>query len=246
MSKLPITLGILAWKSGQTLVDTLTTYFERDLPDMVNEILILFQECSEEDRYIANYFGVDYIPLETNIGIGRGFIRLAESSTQPYFITLEHDWKLIEDYETTYERLTSGIDLIESGMACIRYRHRKYPGDPHFSFRHRGNELNYYDAEIECTSPHLLDAVHWTDHPEVAFAPHIQKTGDYYTTTSRHGNWTNNPCMYRPTFYLEVVKPMAGDGIQLEGNISRWWAQQQFGVAHGEGLFTHIDRKKYG
>jgi len=29
MNKLPISIGILAWKSGQTLVDTLETYYEK-------------------------------------------------------------------------------------------------------------------------------------------------------------------------------------------------------------------------
>jgi len=52
--------------------------------------------------------------------------------------------------------------------------------------------------------------------------------------------------MYRKEFYLETVNQFAGNGIDLEGNISRWWAKQDFKVAHGEGLFTHIDLIKYG
>ena len=32
---------------------------------------------------------------------------------------------------------------------------------PHCSFKYQGRELDYYDKEIECTSPHLLDSVHW-------------------------------------------------------------------------------------
>jgi len=34
--------------------------------------------------------------------------------------------------------------------------------------------------------------------------------------------------------------------IALEGNISKWWAQQNYSVAHGEGLFKHNDWQKYG
>ena len=30
MEKLPISIGILSWKSGQTLVNTLQTYFDRE------------------------------------------------------------------------------------------------------------------------------------------------------------------------------------------------------------------------
>ena len=47
-------------------------------------------------------------------------------------------------------------------------------------------------------------------------------------------------------FYLNIVKPFAGEGISLEGNISKWWSQQNYRVAHGEGLFKHNDWQKYG
>lgn len=243
--KLPISVGILAWNSGQTLVDTLTTYFENGLVNIANDITILFQEFNETDFQIVKHFGLNCIGYNSNIGIGGGFIELTQFAKTDNVIVLEHDWKLIEDEKTTYSRLKSGIEMLDGGFSCIRYRHRKNPGYPHFSFRHMGNELNYYDEEIECTSPHLLDSVHWLD-PSDSFSDKIQKQGEYFITTSRWGNWTNNPCLYKKEFYIENVRQFAGDGIALEGNISRWWAKQSFKVAHGEGLFKHIDLKKYG
>jgi len=245
MSKLPISIGILAWNSGQTLVDTLTTYYENGLFDIVNDITILFQEISEQDKQIAEHFSIPYVGSNTNIGIGKAFIQLTAQSKTDNVLVLEHDWKLIENLDITYSRLSSGINLLDNGFNCIRYRHRKEPGYPHFSSRHIGNELTYYDEEIECTSPHLLDSVHWLD-PFVEFPDKIQKYEDYFVTTSRWGNWTNNPCLYKKKFYLDVVTPFAGDGISLEGNISKWWAKQNYKVAHGEGLFKHLDLIKYG
>ena len=245
MEKLPISIGILAWKSGQTLVNSLTTYFERNFLHQVNDVCILFQEVSEQDKQIANHFGIPYIGLQRNVGIGEGFIRLTEQAQTENVLVLEHDWKLIEDKEITIDRLESGIEMLDRGYSCIRYRHRKEPGYPHFSFQYQGRELDYYDKEIEVTSPHLLDSVHWTD-PAEQFPQHIGKDGEYFTTTSRYGNWTNNPCLYKKDFYLNTVKQFAGDGIALEGNISKWWAQQTYKVAHGEGLFKHIDEGKHG
>ena len=244
MEKLNLSIGILAWKSGQTLVNSLTTYFERQFLHQINDVCILFQEVSEQDKQIANHFGIPYIGLEKNVGIGEGFIRLTEQAQTDNVMVLEHDWKLIEDKETTIDRLKSGIQMLDNGYSCIRYRHRKEPGYPHFSFQYRGRELDYYDKEIEVTSPHLLDSVHWTD-PMEQFPQHIDKDGEYFTTTSRYGNWTNNPCLYKKDFYLNTVKQFAGDGIALEGNISKWWAQQTYKVAHGEGLFKHIDGGKH-
>jgi hypothetical protein len=245
MEKLPISIGILAWNSGQTLVDTLTTYYENGLFDTVNDVTILFQEVSETDFHIAKHFGLNYIGLQKNIGIGKGFIELTKFSKTDNILVLEHDWKLIENAESTHQRLSEGIELLNNEFHCVRYRHRKDPGYPHFSKKHAGHELDYYDAEIECTSPHLLDSVHWLN-PAESFPDKIQRIGEWFTTTSRWGNWTNNPCMYKKQFYLDTVTQFTGDGIALEGNISRWWAKQTYKVAHGEGLFKHIDLIKYG
>lgn len=245
MQKLPISIGILAWNSGQVLVDTLTTYYENELFDMVNDTTILFQESNEQDYQIAKHFDLDVIGLRNNIGIGQAFIRLTENAKSDYVLVLEHDWNLIENKETTYHTLKRSISSIEMGMDVVRLRHRKNPGYPHFSFRHKGKELTYYDDEIGATSPHLLDSLHWCE-PDIEFSDYIQKSEDMFHTTSRYGNWTNNPCLYKKQFYLDTVKPFAGDGIGLEGNIGKWWVQQEYRVGHNEGLFMHNDWQKYG
>lgn len=245
MEKLPISIGILAWHSGQVLVDTLTTYYNNGLFDMVNDVTILFQEVTPQDMEIARHFGLDFIGLQKNIGIGQAFIRLTENAKEDYVLVLEHDWNLIEDKETTYNTLWRSYKAVEMGLDVVRLRHRKDPGHPHFSFRHIGKELTYYDDEIGATSPHLLDSVHWCE-PDIEFGEYIKKSEDMFWTTSRYGNWTNNPCLYKKQFYLDTVKQFAGDGITLEGNIGKWWVNQEYKVGHNEGLFKHNDWQKYG
>ena len=246
MEKLPLSIGILSWKSGQTLVNTLQTYFDRKFLHQVNDVCILFQEVSEQDKQIAEHFNIPYIGLNDNIGIGQGFIQLTEQAKTDNVMVLEHDWKLIEDAQITIDRVKSGIELLDNGYSCIRYRHRANPGHPHFSFQYQGRELDYYDDWHECTSPHLLDAIHWIEEPEKEFEGLIGKNGEYFTTTSRYGNWTNNPCLYKKDFYLKVIEPFMGEGIDLERKIAYWWPRQDFKVVHGEGLFTHKDTAKYG
>jgi hypothetical protein len=246
MEKLSLSIGILSWKSGQTLVDTLYTYYQNQLLELTDDVFILFQEVSEEDKQIANHFNIPYIGLDTNIGIGQGFIKLAERAKYENLLLLEHDWKLIENFETTYNRLKSGIDLLNQGIHTIRYRHRKDPGFPHFSQQYMGVNWNYYDKEIQAQSPHLLDSVHWVNSPEASFPDKIFKQGEYYISDSEYGNWTNNPCLFNTQFYLDTVNQFAGSGIDLEGKIGYWWNRQHFKVAHGEGLFKHIDLVKYG
>jgi len=244
MNKLPISIGILSWHSGQTLVNTLSTYYQNALFEIVNDVTILFQEITDEDKQIADHFSLPYIGLNKNIGIGKAFIDLAKNAQTENILLLEHDWQLIENRETTYNRLYSGLELLNNGYTSVRYRHRVDPGYPHFSFKHKGNELNYYDDWHQCTSPHLLDSLHWLD-PSVSFPDKIQKYGEYFVTTSRWGNWTNNPCLIKKEFYINNMLPFVGEGIDLEEKIEYWWPRQNFKVAHGEGLFKHVDLLKY-
>jgi hypothetical protein len=247
MNKIPISIGILTWNSGQTLVDTLTTYYENGLFEMVSDITILFQDFNEVDYQIANHFKLNFIASQSNIGIGMGLMKLAKNAEQKNILLLEHDWKLIENENVTYERLNTGVELLNNGFDCIRYRHRTQPGYPHFSMKHIGNELEYYDDYYKMKSPHLLDSLHWLN-PDERFPDKIQKNGEYFTTTSRWGNWTNNPCMYNRDFYINTVGQFVDETNQItsEGEVAVWWANQEFKVAHGEGLFKHIDLVKYG
>ena len=78
MSKLPISVGILSWNAPQTLVETLTSYFEREFLHNVNDVCILFNEVSEQDKKVAEHFGIPYIGKEENVGIGKGFLELTK------------------------------------------------------------------------------------------------------------------------------------------------------------------------
>jgi hypothetical protein len=250
MNKLPLSIGILAWNSGQTLVDTLTTYYNSGLLELSDDVKLFFQEFNENDKIIADHFGIDYIPSETNIGIGKAFIELAKNAKHENFLILEHDWKLIEDSKTTYSRLKNGIELLNRGTSTVRLRHRKQPGYPHFSERYVSINWNYIDPWIQTRSSHLLDCVHWIEDPDKKYPDKITKLdflGEfYYIADSEVSNWTNNPGLFKTKFFHQVLTEFPGEGIDLERNISYWWARQNFICAHGEGLFKHEDITKYG
>ena len=245
MEKLNLSIGILAWNNTKTLEKTLSTYLDNGILDIVEDITIFFQEITDKDIALAEKYNIKYIGSPENIGIAEGFISLAKNAKQKYILLLEHDWNLLENKEITYQRLKSGLELISERKAdVVRYRHRKNPGYPHYSFSFKGKELEYYDEWHKCTSPHLLDSLHWLD-PSEQFPDKITKDGEYFITTSRYGNWTNNPAIYKKQFYLDVVIPLNSKGINLEKNIAEWWPRQNFIIAHGEGLFSHNDFVKY-
>lgn len=243
-------IGVLSWHSTDVLVKTLLSYHDNGLLSLTDDVTIWFQECNEVDEQIANHFNIRYIASPTNVGIGQAFVKLTEQAKYDNVLILEHDWNLIEDINTTNNRIQSGIQLLHNGFQAVRYRHRAQPGYPHFSmFKYQGRELEYFDEEFQLPYPHLLDCIHWINEPSRRFPDMIHaidQSGDFYNwSSSRYGNFTNNPTLYKKQFYLDVVNRFQGDGIALEGNISRWWALQDFKVAHGEGLFTHNDFTKY-
>tara|TARA_Y100000296_G_scaffold39477_1_gene45529 strand:- start:11034 stop:11828 length:795 start_codon:yes stop_codon:yes gene_type:complete len=247
MSKLPISLGILSWKDHATLAKTLETYKRNGILEMVGQINLWFNEATPKDLKLAKAYNLSYIECPANVGIGKAFVELAKMSTQKYFIPLENDWHLIEDAATTIKHLSAALKLMEEqGFDMVRLRHRRDFGHPHFSHNHHLKNWEYYDAWHEKNQPHLLDSIHWIEHPEVEFSGKISKFEEFFTTTSRYGNRTNNPCLWNTLFYVEQTEPFMGNAIDLERNVAKHWSDSDFKVAHGEGLFKHVDLKKYG
>ena len=244
MKKLPLSIGILSWNSNKVLEYTLQSYKKNGLLNLSDDITVYFQEISEEDKELAEKFGLNYLGTAENIGIGKAIANLAENSKHDFFLFLENDWELIKNPQKTFSGLDSGIQLLKDGFNVVRYRSRKNPGFPLHSLRHKGNELNYYDDWHQCSSPHLLESVHWLN-PAEEFPDKIQKKGEFFITTSRWANWTNNPFLIHKNFYLENLAGFSGETVDFERKIAFWWARQTFKIAQGEGLFTHNDFKKY-
>ena len=220
---------------------------------MTDDKVIYFQEIGPNDIDIARYFGVKYIGTKENIGIGQALLKLASGAKHEKILLLEHDWELIEKTDITKKRINQALHLLDWGYDCVRLRHRSNPGFPHFSERNYTSlekAFAYHDPEIDLDYPHLLDAIHWCQEPDRIYKGKIGKQlcdeDLYYAASSRYGNFTNNPCMYRKDFYIKTVKPYVGKGIELEGKISYDWARANYNVVQGDGLFTHFDPSKYG
>jgi hypothetical protein len=240
MSKLNLSIGILTWNAHNTLRNTLESYKKSGLLDMVNDVCIFAQEGKELDYKIASDYGTDIILSPTNIGIGKGLTTLAQAAESDNILLLENDWVILPEYfSIVYSELVKGIDMVEKNKAdVVKFRSRRDPGDPLYTLQF---------ANCEMKSPkHLFECVHWRESPDQDFPEYISKdpeTGLYYAK-SKYANQTNNPCIYNKEFYIKNISPFSGEGVQLEEKIFDWWADQDFTVAHGEGLFTHyrLDR----
>lgn len=244
MEKLPISICILSWNNVKTLENTLKSYKKFGLLEMSEDIVILFQEASDQDQKLAAKYNLKTILLKENIGIGKAIKTLAENAKFENILFLENDWQLIENKNTTFHQLKTGLEFLNKNYDVVRYRSRKKPGHPLHSLKHKGNELDYFDDWHNCTSPHLLESLHWLD-PAQEFPDKIQKDGDFFVTTSRWANWTNNPFLVQKDFLLDKILSFAGESVSFERNIAEWWTKQNFKIAQGEGLFMHNDLAKY-
>jgi hypothetical protein len=239
MKKLNVSVGILSWKSPKTVYNTLNSYKESGLLSMVNDVTIFFQEYSGIDKANADFFKIEGIYSESNIGIGKAFTKLVQSAKTSNILLLENDWVCIEPSTVVYEELNAGISLLENKQAdMVKYRHRKNPGEPLYTRQYKGREFD--------SPKHLFECVHWVEHPDKQFPEYISKDPytNFYLCKSKYANHTNNPTMFKTRFYIDNVSPFSGEGIDLEGKIDGWWQEQDFKVAHGSGLFTHdrLDR----
>ena len=245
MQKLSLSICILSWKSKKSIANTLLSYQKNGLLDLSDDIVILFQECSSGDKKIAEKFGIKHIDLSENIGIGKGISKLIENAKYETVLFLEHDWELIENQKTVSSQLQEGLNMLKHGYDIVRYRSRSNPGYPVHSMRHKGKELEYYDTWHKVNAPQLLESMYWLD-PAESFPDKIQKSGEFFVTTSRWANWTNNPFMLRKEFFLKNIYDIAVSSEHFERDIAEWWVQQPFKIAQGEGLFKHHDLEKYG
>jgi hypothetical protein len=238
--KLNLSVGILTWNSYNTLQNTLESYKQSGLLDMVNDVCIFAQEGKDIDYKIAAKYNTDVILSPDNVGIGKGLSTLAHAAETDTILLLENDWVILTDFfSIVYEELKKGMDMLESNKAdVIKYRSRRVPGDPLYTLQFSNREMD--------SPKHLFECVHWRENPDVDFPEYISKdkdTGLYYAK-SKYANQTNNPCLYKKEFYTKNISPFSGEGNELEGKIDGWWQEQDFTVAHGEGLFTHyrLDR----
>jgi hypothetical protein len=217
----------------------LQSYQANGLLQVADERLILFVQATPLDILQAQRYSLPFLARSDNPGIAQGLARLAENLTGDYLLLLENDWLLVESAQQLVAQLEAAMALLASNTVdIVKLRHRKRYGDPLYSRQFEGKEL---------TAPeHLLECIHWMDHPEQAFPDKIQRIEKnhqvFYQTTSAYANYTNNPCLMRRQFFMETIYPYCtGD---LEQTIQPVWPGMKISLCHGDGLFTHarLDR----
>jgi hypothetical protein len=233
-------IAILTYNKPNTLENTLNSYSKYGFLEICSEKIILLQGNNDKEREIALKYGFSIYSTDENIGIGKGNNLLVSKLTSKYFIILQNDFCLIDDFKN---EITNGIDLLEKNVIdCYRLRHLQNPGIPCYgAYRIPGetigethsSEVLYYDfiKEPELRFPHM-------------FEKYKINENNIYIISSKYCNYTENPCMYNRQWYIDTFYSLNDvNGTDAEVNVQGFWEKNNFKIGMGNGLFTHNDQR---
>ena len=98
-------MGILSWKGGDTLKQSLNSYANANLFSLFDETVIFLPEQGDYETQIAKDFNLKIFGSDKNLGILGGFKALAQSMTADYILLLENDCPLIEDFTEAQKQI---------------------------------------------------------------------------------------------------------------------------------------------
>ena len=233
---LPITCCIMSWKSPRTLEATLQTYLRENLFDFFDEVIVLFQEISDEDRL------------------------LAETARNEFVLLLENDCILVEPRGVVEVELTRALSRVQNDEVDVyRLRHRWQPGEKFDTVRkfkkyHQPTSVwskikaflrPFKRRRLIGTAPYVLEDISW---PRYMRYVRRQVEGDYIADSAVLP-WTNQSVMCRRDWLLGTILPYVENhpssrplnGFQdVERALNcRWWRRQNIRIGLGLGVFSH-------
>lgn len=240
-----ITLGILSWKSCKTLQNTLESYKNNGLLDLVN-VFIYFQEIGDIEKKLAEKYSVPYIGTPQNIGIQKGLIQMINNTNTKYFIFAENDFELIHNKDEVQKVFEDCIKLLENDDTnIIKLRDIQNPGEPNYS--KWTYQSDYKDKENLQDFPYKLEALSYIDSPETVFPGKytiINYNYKWYKSSSKDNKWSNNIFMAKTQWMKDKIIPLIDLARNNTKNIYIFENNlienlKDYNLAAGMGLFKH-------
>ena len=256
-------VGILSWRNGMergglSLRNSLATYKQAGLFELVGEALLWCQEISAPDRALADDIGLRIDGSPDNQGILGGFKNLATAMTSDILVLLENDLPLIEPREELIRQFTLAQAAIRSGAVQVfRLRHVAEPGQKFDTLQkyQRYHGLGLGPQLRRTMRPGKAQrlagtALYGEADPAAKFPDLIAQAADgSYRVSSRCLPWTNQSIMIRRDFFLETIIAYAErrpsrrrvngfPDIEKEWNAPQW-RNSGWTIGADKGLFTH-------
>lgn len=237
-----ISIGILTYFAPVTLEYTLGTYKRSGLLSLSDDVFVIIQKSDRQDfeKSVCEAFGIKYICLPNNTMMAGGFKQIYETAKYDKILFLENDFVNFCSHNETINFIENSIYFIDNGADIVRGRNRRNSGDPNYA---KMNLCNISPEEFK-NSTLLSECIYWLENPETVYnsitkiAP-LKGYDDWYTTTSRYCNYTNNPYVCTKSFFEKAILPNVVDGQILEDAMDKIWQDQNYKCVFGPGLFTH-------
>jgi hypothetical protein len=259
-AKLPVCIGVIAFRGTHTLNYTLPSYRNSRLLDMVEESVILFQQVDSPGRqrwfeYYNTSFGDMFthppIISRTNLKF-YAFVELTLACKSPYVLILEEDFAVNVNKSQVAEQLFLSYSLLKENRAqAVRLRNIDMMGEP--------NHVGIYFQQFNTIQDvHFLDMIVFNRNSHIDFPDRISLCNQKPMTwcaSSKYAHYSNNPAMYKKDmiedFYLSNSRS-SFDTVSVEVDLNEKWINRNFTVAWSSGLFTHdridgnVDMDQFG
>ena len=249
-----LSVGIHTWNAPITLERSLNTYKESGFLEISDDIFVVSQksELQETEKEICDRFGIRFIALPDNGMMGSGYKAIYDNAKHEYLMLLENDWPINANRGSVSYFFVNAVEFLRNGYDVVRARSRENPGMPNAALWWFGKSKP--EDVLKMTRPanglqYLSESIFWEEHPEIAFPNHISKIESaiparthgesWYTTTSKNCNHTNQPCIYKKSFFRDAILPYCVFGKTIEDQIRNAWATHEYKCVFGFGLFTH-------
>ena len=242
---------ILVHRGRQALRKALESWQRSGLLSMAKERIVLVQELREPhdprlDDNILKYYSLRLLKEKSQLGISLGLTRLVESTTSPFVLFLEEDFRVADAVSGLNEvqmEIHDAADLLLSARAhVVRMRHTQFPGVPNCANAWKGHEARLGNRETPArNNQSVLDVRSWIEDPSELYPDDVWSCGrfrEHFCAYSTHASWTNNPIFFSRPWFLENIAPIAraDTGTRLEAAVSFsniFWSDQCYIFAHG-------------
>lgn len=266
----PISVIILFHREYATLNSTLRTWEDNGLIQYMNELIIFMNGMTtfEKDEFFDKLprlksllwknTDITLLNSEANIPLGSAIGNCTQEARNELVLLLEKDWALVESGTELRQTLSSSVSLLQNGVAdVVRLRHRHKPGIPDFA---RVYTEGHEASALISNKPTVCNFHGWISnldevYPEI-FTNCSESNADSKTwcTTSEYCEWTNNPVMFKKSFYINSLlvpyqtywndlrksdpnarEPLFENWARYDSN----WTTSQYVIALPKGLFQH-------
>jgi hypothetical protein len=174
-----------------------------------------------------------------------GFKSIYENAKYDNILFLENDFCTFCSNADVLNYIENALYFLNNKMAdVVRGRSRINAGRPNFALN-----LQTIEKDLFKNHTHLSECMYWLKDPDLEYPEKITKIEpkiigqDWYLTTSRNCNYTNNPYMCSKDFFKNAIYPHLEFGSDIEGILTDIWKENDYKCIFGFGIFTHT--RKY-